>query len=1024
MLLQKIELKGFLSHSGQRNELGEIVPVSIDFHKSPLWLVYGPNGAGKSAIFDAITFALYKEHRGGKSQFERLINDKCDKAEVNLEIELAGKRYLIQRTISRHSRTKVWGMVRQWDGQEWKAEPETTNAVEDWVTRNLRMSYQTFISAVVLRQGESDAFLKAKATERKDCLIELLDLNFYRRLGETATSQKNYWAKQKDEHQKALDKATSVEDIEIETQNKLIIQLEEQTFEAREELTEKKIALSESQRAKNLLEEIELKKAQQALDTEIIAQALEIQEKAEKYQKLKYVVLQLENFWQLNHRLANEKQELLTAESTIKSLKQNLINILEKLAEGQTAKQTLETNLKQIGEKLNSIVEQEEVLASKLREIKQITDLEQLIAQEQEKLVSYQEILQRSTELKAKFEAYQELKQALPVYKELQQKESIINQSREEINNIKNKLLNLTIENNLAESNKQNHQEIANNLKIELNKQNSLLQEITLKIYLLENKLSDQNNLENECPLCGSCLNNEHQKERLSSKYQQWSQELSVDLEKQADLNQQINLNKEKLELSEKEIKNFLTLVHNYELEILNINNQLTNTENKLLLLETNLLELKEKLKNIKSDNILLDLENMSSIAIEQEKLLTAEKLKEKVDITTSSYQKQLSLLPIISLAEREEILLMAEKLKQEDVDLTTHKLALEKELTSINILINEFQNEQTKLNNQLTINEYKLSESLRRCQEIEQDINKQISNLPTNFLSHAALKTEQAFIELKEEMGLLADIEKQYQELLTAQTRIHQLTGAIKLLIEQLEKIPEKYQRLVSEIEKEYNDFSDQVLFIENQLDQAKRRLAEMEHQQKIYQQLKEKRDAAEKEAICYNKLAKTFGRSGLQAKIIKTAQEKIKQHANTTLRRLSNGVWQIDLQENSQGTELEILARDLSQPGSPLRAFEYLSGGEKFRVAISLAIAIGQSISGGRAVDTLVIDEGFGALDEGNRSLLVSELRRLSEEVLQGGRVIVVSHQEDVCWEFANRYYISKSFDGLIEIEHNWNR
>lgn len=1023
MLLQKIELKGFLSHSGQRNDLGEIVPVSIDFHKSPLWLVYGPNGAGKSAIFDAITFALYKEHRGGKSQFERLINDKCDKAEVNLEIELAGKRYLIQRTISRHARTKVWGMVRQWDGQEWKAEPETTNAVEDWVTKNLRMSYQTFVSAVVLRQGESDAFLKAKATERKDCLIELLDLNFYRRLGETATSQKNYWAKQKDEHQKALDKANNIENTEIEAQNKLIIQLEDQTFQAREELTEKKIALTESQRAKNLLEEIELKKAQQALDTEIIAQAVDIQEKAEKYQKLKYVVLQLENLWQLNHRLTNEKQELLVAESTIKSLKQNLTNVLEKLAESQIAKETLENNLTQINEKLSLVVQQETALASKLRELKQITDLEQLISQEQEKLTFYQDVFQQSIAIKAKFEAYQQLKQALPIYQELKQKELIINQIKEEINSLKNKLLNLITEKNLAEANQQSHQEIVDNLKITIANQNLLLQETSLKIHLLENKLADQSNLENECPLCGSCLTSEH-KEQLISKYQSWNQQLTIDLEKQTNLHLQINLHQEKLVSSEKEIKNFLILIHNYELEILNITNQLTNTENKLLSKETNFLELKEKIKDIKSDNILLDLENLSSITVEYEKLLVAEKLKEKVDITTSSYQNQLSLLPTVSLAEREEILLTAEKLKQENIDLTTHKLALEKELTSINILLNEYQNEQRSLSNQLTINEYKFSESLRRCQEIEKDTNKQTSNLPSDFLSNPALTNEQAFIELKEEIVALADVEKQYQELLTAQTRIHQLTGAIKLLTEQLEKIPLKYQRLVSEIEKEYNDFSDQVLLIENQLDQAKRQLAEMEHQQKTYQQLKEKRDTAEKEAIYYNKLAKTFGRSGLQAKIIKTAQEKIKQHANTTLRRLSNGVWQIDLQENNQGTELEILARDLSQPGSPLRAFEYLSGGEKFRVAISLAIAIGQSISGGRAVDTLVIDEGFGALDEGNRSLLVSELRRLSEEVLQGGRVIVVSHQEDVCWEFANRYYISKSLDGLIEIEHNWNR
>jgi DNA repair protein SbcC/Rad50 len=39
------------------------------------------------------------------------------------------------------------------------------------------------------------------------------------------------------------------------------------------------------------------------------------------------------------------------------------------------------------------------------------------------------------------------------------------------------------------------------------------------------------------------------------------------------------------------------------------------------------------------------------------------------------------------------------------------------------------------------------------------------------------------------------------------------------------------------------------------------------------------------------------------------------------------------------------------------------------------------------------MIIDEGFRALDEVNRGLLISELSRLREEVIQGGRVIVVS-------------------------------
>src|SRR3712207_6433884 len=101
MLLQRIELEGFLSHRGRRLPDGRSVPVEIDFRSSPLWLIHGPNGTGKSAIFDAITFALFKEHRGGKQHFDRLIHDQTDVAKVALDFALNGESYRIQRTIKR-----------------------------------------------------------------------------------------------------------------------------------------------------------------------------------------------------------------------------------------------------------------------------------------------------------------------------------------------------------------------------------------------------------------------------------------------------------------------------------------------------------------------------------------------------------------------------------------------------------------------------------------------------------------------------------------------------------------------------------------------------------------------------------------------------------------------------------------------------------------------------------------------------------------------------------------------------------
>src|SRR4051794_25020893 len=122
MLLQRIELKNFLGHSGQENGAGDTKPVEVDLRSSNLWLIHGPNGGGKSSLFDAITFALYKEHRGGKSNFDCLLHDGTDKAEVSLDIALGGESYRIQRTITRRrTGARVWGIVRRWNGSDWEA---------------------------------------------------------------------------------------------------------------------------------------------------------------------------------------------------------------------------------------------------------------------------------------------------------------------------------------------------------------------------------------------------------------------------------------------------------------------------------------------------------------------------------------------------------------------------------------------------------------------------------------------------------------------------------------------------------------------------------------------------------------------------------------------------------------------------------------------------------------------------------------------------------------------------------------
>jgi DNA repair protein SbcC/Rad50 len=305
-----------------------------------------------------------------------------------------------------------------------------------------------------------------------------------------------------------------------------------------------------------------------------------------------------------------------------------------------------------------------------------------------------------------------------------------------------------------------------------------------------------------------------------------------------------------------------------------------------------------------------------------------------------------------------------------------------------------------------------------QRIERADQEVIRLVNSLPRVWKSHPASQNVNALNLLKEELGSLSEAPERANHLRTAQREADLVKGTIHALESQLEQIAPEFRRPVPEVEREDQQIREQRERREKVYEEALGAWAMLKQRRQQRAEFEQKRDHAAQECSYYERLAMVFGRQGLQARVIQAAQDLIRHNANETLQRLSRGALEIELREGD-GSELDILVRDLSQPGGPVRAFEYLSGGEKYRVAVSLAVGIGQSISGGRSTDTILIDEGFGSLDEDNRVLMVDELRRLSQEVLQGGRVVVISHQEDVCEGFAHRYLITKDEHGYAQIE-----
>ncbi|HEY4992492.1 MAG TPA: SbcC/MukB-like Walker B domain-containing protein, partial [Nakamurella sp.] len=79
-------------------------------------------------------------------------------------------------------------------------------------------------------------------------------------------------------------------------------------------------------------------------------------------------------------------------------------------------------------------------------------------------------------------------------------------------------------------------------------------------------------------------------------------------------------------------------------------------------------------------------------------------------------------------------------------------------------------------------------------------------------------------------------------------------------------------------------------------------------------------------------------------------------------------------------------------------VRPTKTLSGGESFLASLALALGLADVVAaeaGGRVLDTLFVDEGFGGLDPDTLDLVMGTL----DELRAGGRVVgVVSHVDEL--------------------------
>lgn len=117
----------------------------------------------------------------------------------------------------------------------------------------------------------------------------------------------------------------------------------------------------------------------------------------------------------------------------------------------------------------------------------------------------------------------------------------------------------------------------------------------------------------------------------------------------------------------------------------------------------------------------------------------------------------------------------------------------------------------------------------------------------------------------------------------------------------------------------------------------------------------------------------------------------------------------------QRAPGGELDLQVID-REMGDEVRGVGSLSGGERFLVSLALALGLA-SMSGERAlVESLFIDEGFGALDAESLDIAISALEALQAT---GRKVGVISHVQAMVDRIAVQVRVTKAGGGRSVVE-----
>ncbi len=162
--------------------------VELDFDKlneQKIFLITGPTGAGKSTLFDAISYALYGESNSTSRSAHLLRSDLADPrvpTYITLKFEINYKIYTITRYPEQTYKNSKGNLTKHDEKVMFTfGHKEYTDVVEvkKMIYKIIRLDVEQFRRIVMLPQGDFVKLLTASSTEKEDIFRKIFNTYYY-----------------------------------------------------------------------------------------------------------------------------------------------------------------------------------------------------------------------------------------------------------------------------------------------------------------------------------------------------------------------------------------------------------------------------------------------------------------------------------------------------------------------------------------------------------------------------------------------------------------------------------------------------------------------------------------------------------------------------------------------------------------------------------------------------------------------------------------------------------------------------